>query len=531
MQTAVLVQLISQRVTPDSLAARRGLWLRASLTLLVGSIFFIHLPVLRHYFFADDFFPLADIASRSTSDYLRDLFLMRDVAPNWRFLTGLFYLAEYRAFGLNAFPFLLTSVLAHIGTAVLIFLLMRRATGANWPAFLAGAFFGLTASHAPTVGHISSFTHVLAGFLVMLSIVTLYEGLMRRQLRLWGVVSLVSFAGAIAANESVAVVAPVLGLVVLWKFSEADGWWREPHQWARLALLISPYGLIGGSALIGFTACQCTVAAREQFFVLDDHIIGNLWIYLGRLLYPIGMEWPGQVGTAHLVAGPVVAALAGAALLRGPALARICVVFLFLALVPYLPLDWALAPRYVYMAAIPFSMLAAFVFAEVARRGASLSPALPRVLIVVAFGVMGLYSWQTWEQNQAFASGPADWRTLVTGLQERYPDLPQGSRVVVRGGPLTSPFWQGPVLGSVGEVLWGDVELFTVPEGTLRVCARPGGELYVVDFDGGRFTPVLVTNLSELAGHKITPTTAATSTPTVVAVDCPAGTPGTLPPP
>ena len=504
------------------LPARRGFWMVTAITAVVASVFFVHLPVLRHYFVADDFFDLADIASRSAWGYVRDLFLLRDATPSWRFLTGLFYLGAYRAFGLNPIPFLLTSVLVHIGTAMLIFLLVCRATDAIWPAFLASAFFGLTAAHATTVSHPTAFAHVLAGFLVMLSIVTLYEGLARRQVRLWGAFSLISFAGAIGANESVAVLAPVLGLVVIWKFSEVNDWWRWPRQWARPALLAAPYVFLGGAAIASFSACRCTATANV--YGLGDHAFGNLWIYLGRLLYPIGMEFPGRVGTAHLVAGVLVAALALAALFRGPALARVCVGFLFLAIVPYLPINWLLAPRHVYMAAVPFSILAALLFAEAARYGARLSPALPGALAVLAFGVMGLYGWQTWQQNQEFASASADWRTLATGLQERYPDLPQGSRVIVRGGPLTSGFWQGPVLGSLGQVIWGDVELFTAPEGVLRVCTRPGGELYVVDFDGGRFTPVPVLNTLEPLVQN--PATGATGTsPPVVAIDCPTQAP------
>ena len=420
----------------DRLAARRALWAGAALAAVAGAIFIVHAPVLNHYFFGDDFVPLADAASRSTWGYVRDLFLLRDLTPNWRLLPGLFYLGAYRAFGLNAFPYLLTSVLAHVGTAGLIFWLVRRAMGTVWPAFLAAAFFGLTAAHVSTVGHVTAFNNVLSGFLLMLSLVTLYEGLARRRLRWWGVASALSFAGAIASNESVAVLAPVPGLVVLWKVSEVDGWWRQPQEWRRLALLSAPYGLIGGAALIGFGACRCTEAASVYSVGV---VFENFWIYLGWLLYPIGLELPGRVGTAHLAAGLVVVALALAMLLRGPALARVCVAFLLLALIPYLPLHFFLATRYVYLAAIPFSILAALLFAEAAAYGGRITPLLPPALALVALSVLGLYGWQTWSQNEFIADGSAQWRQLVTGLQERYPELPRRSQVYVRGGPLTDP--------------------------------------------------------------------------------------------
>ena len=471
------------------IAASPALWTPAAILALASAIFIVHAPVLDHYFFGDDFVPLADIATRSTPDYLRDLFLLRDLTPNWRLLPGLFYLGAFRAFGLNAFPFLLANVVLHIGTAVLIFVLVRRATGAVWMAFLAGAFFGVTAAHARTVAQVTAFNNVLAGFLIMLSLITLYEGLLRRQLRWWGVASVLSFAGAIASNEAVAVLAPVPGLLIIWSLSESDRWWRQRGELVRIVAIAAPYAAIGGAALIGFGVCRCTEAARVYS---ADVMFENFWIYLGRLLYPVGLEFPGNVGDAHLVAGLVTASLMLALLLRGPALARICVAFLLLALIPYLPLDFALAERYVYIAAIPFSILAAFVFMESSRLAGRAAPALPAMLVIVAAGVLGLSSWQTWSQNEFIADGSSHWRQLVTGLQERHPKLPGGSRVYVRGGPLEDPLLQFFVVPSVANVLWGDVRLQIVPQDTHTVCVEPGEHLYVMDFDAGRFTPVPV---------------------------------------
>jgi hypothetical protein len=457
----------------------------------VGAIFLVHLPVLGHYFFGDDFVPLADIASRSTWGYVADLFLVRDLTPNWRFLTGLFYLSAYRAFGLNAVPFFLASVLVHMATAGLVLILVRRTVDAVWPAFFAAGLFGLSASHVPTVGQVTAFNNVLSTFLLLASVVLLYEGLVRQQLRWWLVASVAAFAAAVAANESSALLAPVLGLVALWKLPKGDGWWRDPGEWVRLSILSAPYAAIGAGALIVFGLCRCTEAA--DLYASGDHLVSNLWLYLGRLLYPIGMDFPGHISTAHLAAGLSVAALAAAALVLGPALARICVVFLFLALIPFLPIDLWTASRYTYLAAVPFSILAALLFAEAARYGGRLTPALPALVMLLAVGVVGLNAWQTWEQNEVIESKTADWRMLVTGLQETFPELPAGSTVYVRGGPVTDILFQCAVLPAVGEVLWGDAKLFTFLEGefdTYRI--RPGYEVFVADAQQGSFVPVRI---------------------------------------
>jgi len=453
---------------------------------VAACIFFVQLPVLRFYFAGDDFVPLGDIASHSAWGYIHNLFLLNDPTPNWRFLTGLVYFALYRAFGASAFAFLLTSLLVHIATAALIFRFVRRHTGAIWPAALAAALFGMSAAHVPTVAYAMAFTHVFGTFLIMLAVVTIDEALDHEHPGWWRAASVACFAAAVAANEPVAVFAPLLALIAFWRCSQV----REGRQreWPVGVLLASAYFLISEAAISSLAACKCTAAS--DLTGPGMHIFGNIWIYLGRLLYPIGLEWPGEVSNAHIVAGCIVLAVMGLALVRGPAVARIVVVFLALALAPYLPVNWFLAPRYVYLAAVPFSILVALLVAEVGRHVRRLSPALPALLAVVALAAIGLSAWQTWEQNQTLAVDSARWRTLVTGLHQRYPTLPGGSRVYVRGGPLADPLWQQQVMPAIGMVLWKDVELFTAPESARELCAAPRGETFVLDYDGGALTPV-----------------------------------------
>ncbi len=479
--------LLSLRVPALSRTQRATLAFAAA----AGAIFAVHVPVLGHYFFNDDFVPLADIATRSTPGYVKDLFLLRDLTPNWRFLTGLYYLGAYRAFGLNSFPYFLISVLVHLATAGLIFWLVRRALDSDWAGFLASAFFGLSAAPVPTIGQVTAFNNVLAAFLVMLAIVCLYEGLERRPRPSWWLAApALVFAAAIAANESSMVVAPVFGLIVLWKLPQPKRWWRRPESWALLALVAAPFALLGAAASVGFGSCHC---AETGVYVRGSHIVSNVWLYLGRLLYPVGLEFPGHLGTAHIAAGSAVLAVTLVALVRGPALARVCAVFLLLAIVPYLPIKIWGATRYTYLASVPFAILAAVLFAEAARYGRRLTPALPFALAVVAFGVLGLYGWQTWTQNHQQAEVSDGWRALVTALRAAYPELPAGSTVYVRGGPLTNELMQCAVMPALGHVLWGDALLFTVPEGYLQsYAARPGYRVYVGDFVDGRIVPAPV---------------------------------------
>ncbi|MCI0777151.1 MAG: hypothetical protein J4N95_03135 [Chloroflexi bacterium] len=456
-------------------------------------------PVLGHYFFGDDFVPLADIASRGTGEYLKDLFLLQDETPNWRFLTGLFYLGAYKAFGLTAMPYLLVAVFVHTGTAALIFHLVRQVTKQVWLAALAAALFGLSPASVPTVGQVTAINNVFGGFLLMLSIVLVYEARDRRARALWAGGAALAFAAAIAANESVAVLAPVPILVALWRFSDdieatSRGWW------GRAAVLSAPFAILGGVALIGFGVCECTSAAQGATFGAGSHLFDNALIYLGRLLYPVGMEPLGDVGAAHLVAGLVAAVLALAAFVRGPAPTRIIVVFLVLALIPYLPLKLWSAPRYVYLASVPFSMLAALVVWEAASLARRLSPLVSTIVVVAVITALGLFVWQTWSQDQDFDELTSVWEEFAGGIEDTYPDLPEGSTVYVRGGSLTGPLLQCVVLPALGEVIWGNTKLFTIAsDSEATYGARPGYPVFLADTIDGGFVPA---TLSISAGEE-----------------------------
>jgi hypothetical protein len=476
----------------DSLAWSGALRTALLLTTTLAIILAVQTPVLDHYFFGDDFLPLGD-ASLGGREYFRRLFWLDDSTPNWRFLSGVFYFAAYRAFGLDPSPYLLAAILLHVATAGLVFWFVRRAMSMDWPAAFAALLFGISAAHVPTIAYVTAFTHVLGDFLIMAAVLCLYEGLDRRSNRLAFVAtSVLAYAAAIASNESLAVVAPLFLALAFWKLPRDDGWLGDWRYWRGVALLSAPYAAMGLVTLVTFSACGCTAAPDLMSF--GDHIAGNVWSLLGRLLYPIGMEYPpGTPNTAHLVAGTIVAGIAVVTLFIGSGLARFSVVFLALALVPYLPMDWVLAPRHLHLASIAFAILAAVLLERLTHNMRAVSPALAALAIILAFGGVALHGWQTLEQNSEATAASEDWRTMVEGLGTRYPAVPESTTVVVVGGPLTAPIWQN-VLPSVGRLLWGDdVRLATLPVEWFG-CVEPGRPALLIEYDSGRFTSAGVLN-------------------------------------
>lgn len=499
-------------------ASSREIAGRLGLAFVGAAIVAVQAPVLGMYFIGDDFVPLGDIASQGSWSYIGRSFVLDDPTPNWRFLSGVAYFALYKSFGLNAFAFLLTSLVIHVATAWLIFLFVRRHTQSVGAAVAASLLFGVSAAYVPTVAYATAFTHVLGTFMLMLALIAIDEAFDHEHPELWRVGSLVAFTLAVMANEPVAVVAPVFSIVALWRTWQRHD--KKRRDWLAGGAFAAGYLMVGLAAITSLAVCDCTAA--DDLTGPGGHIFGNIWIYLGRLVWPIGLEWPGEASAAHITGGAIVIALSAVALLRGPAAARIAVLFLALALVPYVPVDWILAPRYVYLAAAPLSIVAAFLLADLSTQLGRLTPALPVALTALVLGVTGLLAWQTWLQNNVIAEDSAEWRALVTGLDQRYSDIPEGSRVYVRGGPLADPLWQREVMPAIGALLWDNVELVTVPKHARMLCAAEERGTYVLNFDGNDFGPILEGRSPSLA--LITNDSLAGGVPPLI-TNCPEGTP------
>ena len=93
-----------------------------------------------------------------------------EVARNWHPLTILSHMFDCQFFRLNAGRHHLTSLLLHTVNSILLFLVLRRLTGALWrPAFVA-ALFAWHPLHVESVAWIAERKDVLSGFFWMLTL-------------------------------------------------------------------------------------------------------------------------------------------------------------------------------------------------------------------------------------------------------------------------------------------------------------------------------------------------------------------------
>jgi protein O-mannosyl-transferase len=91
-------------------------------------------------------------------------------ASNWHPITWLSHMLDWQLFGPNPGPHHLVSAAFHAINAVLLFLVLRRMTGAHWQSVLVAALFGLHPLRVESVAWISERKDVLSGFFLLLTL-------------------------------------------------------------------------------------------------------------------------------------------------------------------------------------------------------------------------------------------------------------------------------------------------------------------------------------------------------------------------
>ena len=88
----------------------------------------------------------------------------------WHPLTWVSHMLDCQLFGLRPGGHHLTSVLLHAANTVLLFVVLRRMTGALWRPALVAALFGLHPLHVESVAWVAERKDVLSTFFVLLTL-------------------------------------------------------------------------------------------------------------------------------------------------------------------------------------------------------------------------------------------------------------------------------------------------------------------------------------------------------------------------
>ncbi len=136
-------------------------------------------------------------------------------AAYWLPLTWLSFALDYEWFGMNAGGYHAVNVLLHAADAVLLFLVLRRMTGATWRSACVAALFGVHPLHVESVAWIAERKDVLSGLFWLLALWE-YVRYVERPTRGRYAVTVVWYAMGLMAKPTVITLPFVLLLLDYW---------------------------------------------------------------------------------------------------------------------------------------------------------------------------------------------------------------------------------------------------------------------------------------------------------------------------
>ncbi len=373
-------------------APRLAVWW--GIAVVLALTFAVYIPTLRYQFVHDDRGQIVEnpavhswhavptyftshvwaaVMPEALGNYYRPLFLL------WLRIND-------AVFGNHAWGWHLTTILAHVLTTLLVYLLAWRLGIGRDGGLLAALIFGLHPAHIEAVAWISGVTEPLLGILLIASLLGYVQSRVEGAGALkWKVISLALFALAMLEKET-AVILPGLLLVYEWFFGTE---WGRPLEvrrilsWCGEALgKIWPYFFLVALylpariyALKGFNHVVTPLSAEQLVFTWPS-LVG---FWLRHLIWPADLstfyDFPAVVyPTLRNFILPAIfdicAGLALFACVRGSRAAAFFAVWLVLPLIPVLNLrvfgadDFA-HDRYLYLPSVGLAVLMAMLLKKV----------------------------------------------------------------------------------------------------------------------------------------------------------------------
>ncbi|HLG16576.1 MAG TPA: tetratricopeptide repeat protein [Blastocatellia bacterium] len=362
---------------------------------------------------------------------LRSLSNLPLLIGSYRPLRNATYALDFAVWGPQPFGFHVTSVLLHIGSAVLVFALIRKLIGGLLPAAVAALIFAVHPMQTDSVTYISGRRDVLFGLLYIGSFYAYLRYRESRRLKhlvlfflLW-VMSLLSKEMA----------ASMLAFVFVWNFCNADDgetgsrWNRLPRRalrtlvrdkWLYVALLLVTAAYTVYSVLVKHASTRVSESGAEYWggsvsanalTVMRVHA----W-YLKQLVWPTPIaqyfgafepsrslfEW--RVVLSIIVVGAVIAA--GILLLKKEKLMSFAILSYFVLLLPVshiIPHHELLADHYLYLPLMSFGLLMALLLKKASGKSAAVRKAAYAVslMAVLALGALTVVRNRDWQNGFA----------------------------------------------------------------------------------------------------------------------------------
>ncbi len=331
---------------------------------------------------------------------------------NWHPLTWLSYLADCELFGVNPRAMHWVNVGWHVANVLLLFGLLKRATGTIWPSAVVAALFAVHPLHVESVAWISERKDVLSTFFWITS-TWAYCEYVRARCAGWYTAAIV-LCGFGLMCKAMLVTLPFAWLLFdLWPLRRFDlsapDWLRalaklvlEKLPFFALAAVTGFFTFVAqqtGESVIPFEPLSLTERVENGFISGARYLAKTFWPTQLAVFYPHPGEWPAMQFAGSLVLLAGVSAVAVFYIRRHPFLFTGWFWFLG-TLVPVIGLvqvgGQSMADRYTYVPSI--GLFVAVVW--LVRRAAAHLPVA--ALGSVAAIVLCLCTVLTYQQSQVW---------------------------------------------------------------------------------------------------------------------------------
>ena len=343
-------------------------------------------------------------------------------AANWHPLTWLSHMADVQLAGLKAGWHHWVNVLIHALNAMLVFLVLKRMTGAGWQSAMVGALFAVHPLHVESVAWVAERKDVLSTFFWILTM-GMYAGYVQRSgaWRYLGVVLV--FALGLLAKPMLVTLPFVLLLLDYWPLGRLASAGSSSGASAaisaegipRLILEKVPLLAVAAASAIATYLAQASKAATAslEHFPLGERAANALVayiLYLVKTVWPVSLAvfypHPSSIGEhipvwQSLAAGAALAVMTSLALLYGRSHAYLPVGWFWYVgtLVPVIGIvqvgSQAMADRYTYVPLMGIFIAVAWGVPELLGRWRYRRPALA---VLGGAAILGL-SLATWTQT------------------------------------------------------------------------------------------------------------------------------------
>jgi tetratricopeptide (TPR) repeat protein len=206
---------------------------------------------------------------------------------NWHPLTWLSHELDCQFFGLHPGGHHLTNVLLHTAAAIVLFLALRRMTGALWRSAFVAAVFAVHPLRAESVAWVAERKDVLSGLFFMLAVgayVRYVENLKSQisKLRFWHALALVFFALGLMSKPMLVTLPLALLILDYWPLQRVE-------SAGRLVVEKLPFLALSAAAGAATVLAQNSVIRTGGSYSLPNRL-GNAMaaslIYLGQMVWP-----------------------------------------------------------------------------------------------------------------------------------------------------------------------------------------------------------------------------------------------------